>query len=103
MLKNKPEEVEKFLSGDNGAFTKIIDKINSLIKGPNSSLELLSKQYTNQEDSYEDLIDRTQQQLDAKYQTMAMQFSSYDEMINNYTIQSQTLQNEIDAMIAAKK
>jgi len=103
MLKNNPSETEKFLTGDNGAFTKILDSIDSLVDGPNSSLELLSQQYTNEEKSYKETIDTTQKRIDAKYQTMAMQFASYDEMINSYNVQAQTIQQSIEAMIAAKK
>ena len=101
MLKNNPSETEKFLT-DNGAFTKILDSIDSLIDGPNSSLELLSQQYTNEEKSYKETIDSTQERIDIKYQTMAMQFASYDEMINSYNVQAQTIQQAIEAMIAAK-
>jgi len=104
MLKNSPEKTEKFFSDDdNGAFTKILDYIDSLTKGSNSTLELLNQQYKNEEKSYQNTIDSNQKRIDAKYQTMAMQFASYDEMINSYNVQAQTIQQSIDAMIAAKK
>jgi flagellar hook-associated protein 2 len=102
MLKNKPEQVEDFLSGDNGAFTKIFDYIDSLTKGSNSSLELLNTQYNNEEKSYQSTIEEAQKRIDSKYQTMAMQFASYDSMINSYNVQSQTIQQSIQAMINAK-
>jgi len=103
MLKNKPDKVEDFLSDDeNGAFTKILNYIDSLTKGPNSSLELLNTQYNNEEKSYQSSIEETQKRIDTKYQTMAMQFASYDSMINSYNVQSQTIQQSIQAMINAK-
>jgi hypothetical protein len=33
---------------------------------------------------------------------MAMQFASYDEMINSYNVQAQSIQQAIDAMINSK-
>jgi len=102
MLKNKPEKLEEFLSGDEGVFTKTLNSIDSLIKGSNSSLELLSSQYNKEEKSYQDTIDKTQARIDIRYQTMAAQFASYDSIINSYNIQSQTITQAIEAMIAAK-
>jgi hypothetical protein len=34
---------------------------------------------------------------------MAEQFASYDSMINSYNVQSQTIQQSIQAMLNAKK
>jgi len=103
MLKNKPDKVENFLSDDeDGAFTKILNYIDSLTKGDNSTLELLSTQYSKEEDSFEKTIEDAQKRIDTKYQTMAMQFASYDSMINSYNVQSQTIQQSIQAMINAK-
>jgi flagellar hook-associated protein 2 len=104
MLKNNPNETEKFFSDDtNGAFTKILDYIDNLTNGDHSTLELLNQQYKNEEKSYQNTIDSNQARIDAKYQTMAMQFASYDEMINSYNVQAQTIQQSIEAMINAKK
>jgi len=103
MLKTKPEETEDFFSDtENGAFTKVLNYIDSLTKGPNSTLELLSTQYNKEEKSYENTIEDTQKRIDIRYQTMAMQFASYDEMINSYNVQAQTIQQSIEAMINAK-
>ena len=104
MLKNNPDETEKFFSDDtDGAFTKILDYVKSLTNGSNSTLELLNQQYKNEEKSYQATIDSNKERIDAKYQTMAMQFASYDEMINSYNVQAQTIQQSIEAMINAKK
>jgi len=103
MLKEKPEQTEKFFSdNDNGAFTKILNYVDSLTKGPNSTLELLNTQYNSEEKSFENTIEDSQKRLDSKYQIMAMQFASYDSMINSYNVQSQTIQQSIQAMINAK-
>ena len=103
MLKNHPDETEKFFSDDeNGAFSKILNYVDSLTKGNNSTLELLNQQYKNEEKSYENTIEDSKKRIDVRYQTMAMQFASYDEMINSYNVQSQTIQQSIQAMINAK-
>jgi flagellar hook-associated protein 2 len=103
MLKNKPDKVEEFLSGDNGAMTKILNTIDSLTKGPNATLNLLNTEYTNEEKSFQDTIDDAKKRIDTKYQIMAEQFASYDSMINSYNVQSQTIQQSIQAMLNAKK
>jgi flagellar hook-associated protein 2 len=108
MLENKPDETEQFLVGksdddtDNGAFGKVLDYIDSLTKGSNSTLELLSNQYKKEEDSYEDNIKSNQEFIDQKYQIMAQQFASYDEMISSFNNQAVVLQQQIDAMIHSK-
>jgi flagellar hook-associated protein 2 len=103
MLKNSPDETEKFFSDDdNGAFSKILNYVNSLTHGSNSTLELLNQQYNKEEKSYQDTIDSSQKRIDTKYQIMAQQFASYDEMINSYNVQAQTIQQSISAMINAK-
>ena len=102
MLKENPDETEKFLTGDNGAITQILNTIDTLTKGSNATLNLLDQEYKNNEKSLQNTIDDTQERIDAKYSTMAQQFASYDEMINSFNVQSQSLQQQIDAMINAK-
>jgi len=98
MLKNKPEKTEEFLSSENGAFSKILDYTDSLIKGPNSSLELLSTQYSHEKKSYEDTIESSQKRINTRYEMMASQFASYDAVINGYNVQTMAIQQAIDAM-----
>ena len=98
MLKNKPEKTEEFLSSENGAFSKILDYIDSLIKGPNSSLELLSTQYSHEKKSYEETIESSQKRIDTRYEIMASQFASYDAVINGYNVQTMAIQQAIDEM-----
>jgi flagellar hook-associated protein 2 len=102
MLKNKPEKVEKFFSGDNGAITKVLKEIDKLTKGPNATLNLLNTEYKDEEKSFQNTIDEAKKRIDTKYQIMAQQFASYDEMINSYNVQAQTIQQSIKAMINAK-
>jgi flagellar hook-associated protein 2 len=102
MLKNKPDKVEEFFSGDNGAMTKMLDKIDTLTKGANATLNLLNDQYTQETKSYQNTIDDANKRIEVKYQIMAEQFASYDSMINSYNVQSQTIQQSIQAMINAK-
>jgi len=99
MLTTKPDVTEKFFSDDeNGAFSKVLNYIDSLTKGSNSKLELLNNQYHNEEKSFEDTIEEATKRLDIKYQTMALQFGSYDTMIQGYTIQQQSIQQAIDML-----
>jgi len=102
MLKNKPDKVEEFLSGENGAITKILKKIDSLTNDKDGSLTLLERQYKNEEKSYEKTIKDTQKQIDIKYQIMAQQFASYDEMINSFNVQANVIKQTIEAMINSK-
>ena len=98
MLKNKPDQTAEFLSSEDGAFTKILDNIDSLIKGSNSTLELLNQQYTNEKKSYEDTIESYQERIDTQYEIMAAQFASYEIVINNYNVQTMAIQQAIDLM-----
>jgi len=105
MLNTNPDKVEEFLTNEdddneseNGAFIKIIDYLDTLIDGDNSSLELLSSQYANEEDSYEESISSSQDLIDTKYEIMATQFASYDNVINAYNVQTMAIQQAIDAM-----
>jgi len=102
MLKNNPDKVEEFLSGENGAITKILKKIDSLTNDKDGSLTLLERQYKNEEKSYEKTIKDTQKQIDIKYQIMAQQFASYDEMINSFNVQANVIKQTIEAMINSK-
>ena len=99
MLKNKPEKTDEFFSkNDDSAFSKVFDYVNSLTKGSNSTLELLSNQYNREEKSFQKMIDDSQARINSRYQTMAQQFASYDTMIQGYTVQEQSVQQAIDAL-----
>ena len=69
----------------------------------NSNLNLLDREIQDEEDRYEDRINAMNKYLETKYEIMAKQFAAYDEMINKLNVQTQVLQQTIDAAIAAKK
>jgi len=102
MLADKPDKVEEFMSGDNGAMTKVLNKIDMLTKGPHATLTLLNQEYKNQEKSFQQTIDDSQKRIDIKYNIMAQKFASYDEMINSYNVQADTIKQAIQAMINSK-
>jgi flagellar hook-associated protein 2 len=102
MLNEKPEKLEKFFSGDNGAMTKVLNRIDKLAKGPNATLNLLNTEYKDEEKSYKNTIEDTKKRIEIKYQIMAEQFASYDNMINSYNVQSQTIKNAIAALVNSK-
>ena len=102
MLHEKPKQTEEFFSGENGAMTKLLKTIDNLTKGPNATLNALNNEYKNEEKSFQDMIDDANKRISQKYDIMAQQFASYDEMINAYNVQAESLQQAIDAMINSK-
>jgi flagellar hook-associated protein 2 len=84
-------------------FTNLKTDFDRTITGDHSNLNLLDKQLKDQEDNLQDRIDAMKKYLDTKYEIMAKQFASYDEMINKLNTQSQVLQQTIEAAINAKK
>ncbi|RUM56121.1 MAG: hypothetical protein DSY40_02755 [Nautilia sp.] len=102
MLHEHPKQTEEFFSGENGAMTKLLKTIDNLTKGPNATLNALNNEYKNEEKSFQDMIDDANKRISQKYDIMAQQFASYDEMINAYNVQAESLQQAIDAMINSK-
>ena len=84
-------------------FTKLKTDFETTITGDNSSLNLLDKQLKDEEDNLNDRVDAMKKFLDTKYDIMASQFAAYDNMINQFNVQSQIIQQQIQAAIAAKK
>ena len=84
-------------------FTKLKTDFETTITGDNSSLNLLDKQLKDEEDNLNDRVDAMKKFLDTKYDIMASQFAAYDNMINQFNVQSQVIQQQIQAAIAAKK
>jgi len=95
-----PDLVERFSSN---AFTKVKSDFESVATGDNSSLNLLSKQIKNEEKNYEKRIEGLNKYLETKYEIMAKQFASYDDMINNFNSMSSTLNMAIEQAINSKK
>jgi flagellar hook-associated protein 2 len=98
---NKDPDLTNRLFGD--MFTRLKSDFESTITGDNSNLNLLNKEIKNEEDRYGDRIDAMNKYLETKYEIMAKQFAAYDEMINKLNVQTQVLQQTIEAAIAAKK
>ena len=83
-------------------FTKVSSDFKTIATGNHSSLNLLAQQIKNNEDDYQKRITAMNEYLDTKYNTMAHQFASYDETINKFNIQSQTLTMTIQQAINSK-
>ncbi len=84
-------------------FTRLKTDFESTITGDNSNLNLLDQEIKKEEDRYQDRIDAMNKYLETKYEIMAKQFASYDEMINKLNAQSQSLTMAIQQAINAKK
>ena len=95
-----PDLVERFATT---AFTKMKNDFDSIATGNHSSLELLSQEIKNEEKSYEDRIKSMNKFLDTRYDIMAEQFASYDEMINRLNTMSNALNMAIQQEINSKK
>ena len=94
-----PDLVERFSSM---TFSKVKEDFDSLATDRNSSLELLSQQLKRDEKNYEKRIDSLNKFLDTKYQIMAKQFASYDDMINNFNAMSSSLNMVIQQALNSK-
>jgi len=98
---NKDSDLTNRLFGD--MFTRLKTDFESTITGDHSNLNLLDQELKSEEDRYHDRVDAMNKYLETKYEIMAKQFAAYDEMINKLNVQTQVLQQTIEAAIAAKK
>jgi len=83
-------------------FTNLKTDFETTITGDNSNLNLLDREIKDEEDRYQDRIDAMNQYLETKYEIMAKQFAAYDEMINTFTAQSQSITMAIEQAINTK-
>jgi len=97
----KDSDLTNRLFGD--MFTRLKTDFESTITGDNSNLNLLDREIKDDESRYQDRIDAMNKYLETKYEIMAKQFAAYDEMINQFNVQSQIIQQTIDQALAAKK
>jgi len=97
--KKNPDLVQRFTTT---AFTKVKSDFESNFTGNNSSLNLLNNELKTNEKSYENRIESLNKFLDSKYDIMAHQFASYDEMINSFNTKSQSLTMMIQQAINSK-
>jgi flagellar hook-associated protein 2 len=84
------------------AFSKVKEDFSRYATDDNSVLNILDRQIKDEEKSYQDRIDSLNKFLDARYNTMAMQFAQYDEMINQLNTQSSSLMMVIEQTINSK-
>jgi flagellar hook-associated protein 2 len=83
-------------------FTNLKTDFETTITGNNSNLNLLDREIQDEEDRYEDRIDAMNKYLETKYEIMAKQFAAYDEMINKFNAQSQSITMAIEQAINTK-
>ncbi|WP_456479482.1 flagellar filament capping protein FliD [Nautilia sp.] len=83
-------------------FTNLKTDFEINITGDNSNLNLLDGEIKDEEDRYQDRIDAMNKYLDTRYEIMAKQFAAYDEMINKFNTQSQTITMAIEQAINTK-
>ncbi len=98
---NKDSDLTGRLFGS--MFTNLKTDFETNITGDHSSLNLLSNQLKTEEKNYQKRVEAMNQYLETKYEIMAKQFASYDNMINKMNAQSQSLQMTIEQAINAKK
>jgi len=94
-----PDLVERFISM---AFTNLKTDFDSKITDDNSSLNLLNQELKKNEKSYEKRMEAMNKYLETKYEIMAKQFVSYDEMINEFNAKSKSLTMLIEQAIHSK-
>ena len=94
-----PDLVKQFATS---AFTKINNDLNSIATSNTSNLELLSQNIQNQEKSYQNRIDSMNKFLDTKYNIMSEQFALYNDTINQFNVQSKSLDMTIQQAINSK-
>ncbi len=104
-LSSDSADVEDFFNGTSeteGYFTKYNNTLDSYINSDSGVLTLYSNQLTNSHSGLEDERVRNVDRLDAKYDTMAKRFASYDAVIGNLNAQFESLSMMINQSYADK-
>ncbi len=102
-LRREPDEVEKVFSDpDDGIFTTLNDTLREAT-GSNGALNLLEKEFKNEQKRLDEEKLRNNEMLEARYAVMAQRFMMYDSMIGQMTVSFQSLQNIINAELNGKK
>lgn len=77
--------IDKAVLGKNtrvgGVFRELNERIDSMIKGSNSSLKLYEQTLTRDDKRYREDRKKTMERLDARYNSMAERFAAYDSQI----------------------
>ena len=102
-FKEDPQEAVKVFTDEVGG---VFSSLNSVLKKAVDSNTGYLKNYEDElkrdEDRYSEDRERTMEMLDAKYETMALQWSAYDSMITGFNNSYSALQMQIDAALAKK-
>jgi len=104
-LSSDSADVEDFFNGTSdteGYFTKYNNVLDSYINSDSGVLTLYSNQLTNSHTGLEDERAKNVARLDAKYDTMAKRFASYDAVISNLNAQFESLSMMINQSYADK-
>jgi len=96
------EKMEKMFSGEDGIFTKMTEKLENYYKNDYSYLESLEDSIDYNLESLNKTKLRSEELLNAKYEIMAKQFTSYSSMINQYESTSSFLTQEIESSLNMK-
>lgn len=109
-LSENPDAVEKMFRGYtstvrgsavefDGIFTKMNNELNSLI-GDNGSVSLYEGNLKSNQSKLEEERDKAIERIDVRYEIMSNKFAAYDAMISSMNSGFQSLQMQIDAMVA---
>lgn len=84
-----------------GIFAKMNSELNGLI-GDNGSLTLFDENLKSNKTKLEEERDKAIERIDVRYETMSNKFAAYDAMISSMNAGFQSLQMQIDSMVAKK-
>jgi len=84
-----------------GSFAKLNSSLDAMI-GDSGSLTLFDSNLTRQKDNLEKEREKAVERIDTRYEIMSAQFAAYDSMIASMNSGFQSLQMQIDAMVASK-
>jgi len=102
-FESDPEEaIEIFTSDIGGVFSSVNDALEMAVDSTDGYLKLYEDQLKRDEDRLSEERDKSLDMIDQRYEIMAMQFAAYDEMINTMNISYQSLQMQINMLIASK-
>jgi len=102
-FKEDPNEAVKVFTNEaGGVFSSLNEALKKATDSQNGYLKNYEDELKRDEDRYSDERDKTMEMLDTRYETMALQFAAYDEMISTMNISYQSLQMQIDAQLAKK-
>ena len=99
MLENDPDHVQRFFET---SFTKMKDSLERVATGQHSELSYLNQELKRNEKDYTKREEALKKYLDSKYNVMAEQFASYDNIIGRFNAQASSLNMQIQQAINSK-